>query len=373
MIPLPIPLLPHLVAVLLAQPAPVVPQSDPCFTGAKNTLEINDCLAGQLGDERKRLGRYVGAVRRGIGKDTATLRQLDRAQRAWETFVTQDCDAVYSHWRGGSIRNAKSLLCSIDAVALRTHDLWARYLTYEDSTPPVLPEPRRGALSPAERRVPIDTSATSARLTWRRIPAHDALSPAAARRQLPKDIAWAPAPQTWDILPSVYASDGRAKGPFKLATMQDESASPITASLKNVSPNGVTVSLTRKRSGVAFYARTFVVDTERSIAHIAVFNDGANVVELTRVICGDRDRFDVRISAGNDDSEPVGECSASAAVSPDGRYVLLESGIVDRNAHELRKFPNGFPMFDQVIGWSKDGKRVALNATSGLILVTRTY
>lgn len=366
-------MIPYTIALLLrlASPTFAVSQPDPCLPGAASTLEINDCLADRLREERKRLGRYLGAVRRTLSADTTTRERLNEAQRAWETYVARDCDAVYSYWRDGSIRHAKRLLCSIDAVALRTHDLWASFLTYEDSTPPLLPEPKAGALSKAERDVAIDTVATPVRLTWKRLPASDALNPASARRQLPKYTAWAPAPQTWDVLPSAYASDGSPIGPFTLTTMNNESLSPIAASIQNDSPNSVTVTLTRKRSAIAFYERTFVREPDRTLAKLAVFNDGASIVEFTRVICGDRDRFDVRITSLRGDTESAGECTASAAVSPDGRYVFLENGIVDLEARELTKFPRNFPEFDQVVGWSKDGKRVALNAARGLILVTR--
>ncbi len=358
--------------VLIAQPASRVAlsPSDACFAGQKSTVEIIDCLSERLRHERKRLGRYLGFVTRGMKDDRETLSKLAKAQATWETFVTQDCDAVYALWRDGSIRNAKHLACSIDAVALRTHDVWERYLTYQDATPPVLPEPLGGMLSAEERNAAIVTSDIPARVSWKRIPATDPLSPASARRQLPKDIVWATAPLTWDILPTSYGADLSPQGPFKLSTMHREASSPISAALKNVSPAIVALSLTRKRSGIAFYESTFTLGPDRSIAHVAAFNDGASIVEFVRVICGDRDRFDVRVVTGPREAESVGECSASAAVSPDDRYVLLEHGIVDRIAWEYRKFPDNFPQFDQVIGWSKDGRRVALNAANGLILVT---
>ena len=105
--------------------------------------------------------------------------------------------------------------------------------------------------------------------------------------------------------------------------------------------------------------------------HIAAFNDGASVVEYIRVVCGDRDRFDVRVRTREEEPETVGECSATAAVSPDDRYVFLEKGIVDRHTRELRKLFDNFPESDQVMAWSKDGRRVVLNTANALMLVTR--
>ena len=40
-----------------------------------------------------------------------------------------------------TIRNAMSLTCRIRLVDQRTHTIWQNWLTFMDSTPPILPEP----------------------------------------------------------------------------------------------------------------------------------------------------------------------------------------------------------------------------------------
>jgi uncharacterized protein YecT (DUF1311 family) len=347
-----------LLPALLAQPAlsDGRQQADPCAASATSTVEMNACLTTRLGDERRRLGRYLGFVKRSMDGDPETLRKFETAQRTWESFVTQDCDAVYSHWRDGSIRTAMNLGCLTDAVVLRTHDLWDRYLKFQDDTPPVLPEPRGGLLSRAEKDAPIIVANTPARVSWKMIAANDPLNLASARRQLPKGIAWAVAPLTWDVLPTSYGADGTSKGPFKLATMNASSA-PIRAEIKNASPNRVAVTLRRSRSGVPMYDNTFTMARERSLAQIVSANDGESILELIRVV--------------QSEAEAVAECTSSAAVSPDNRYVVVEQGIVDLFERELRKFPVNFPQFGQVVAWSKNGRYLVLNTVAGLIVMTR--
>lgn len=114
---------------------------DPCAT-AKSQLQINECVGAQAHNEEQRLAEYFAAARRRLSDDKKTLAALDKAQATWTSFLKEDCDAVYSNWEGGSIRNAKFSTCMRDGRRARTHDLWAQYLTYEDTTPPILPEPK---------------------------------------------------------------------------------------------------------------------------------------------------------------------------------------------------------------------------------------
>ena len=63
------------------------------------------------------------------------------ADKLWDQTATAHCDAVYRWWRRGTIRFAFSAACHIHMTQLRTHTIWREWLTYPDSTPPVLPEP----------------------------------------------------------------------------------------------------------------------------------------------------------------------------------------------------------------------------------------
>jgi uncharacterized protein YecT (DUF1311 family) len=122
----------------------------------ENTLEINACFSGRLQRADAELARYAAAARSRLRKAAATasagdtssaaaLRGFEAAQTAWAAYREAECGAVYDNWSTGTIRTVEGLACRIDATRLRTHTVWQNWLTYMDSTPPVLPEP---AVSP---------------------------------------------------------------------------------------------------------------------------------------------------------------------------------------------------------------------------------
>lgn len=66
---------------------------------------------------------------------------LEESQRAWEGYVKSRCDGVFEATNGGTMGGLGYMGCMASTTRQRTHDIWDDYLTYWDSTPPVLPEP----------------------------------------------------------------------------------------------------------------------------------------------------------------------------------------------------------------------------------------
>ncbi|MDE0552455.1 hypothetical protein OU793_24315, partial [Vibrio sp. VP6] len=58
-----------------------------------------------------------------------------------QAYMSSHCDSVYTQWRDGTIRGVMAISCKTKLTKQRTHELWENFLTYMDSTPPVLPEP----------------------------------------------------------------------------------------------------------------------------------------------------------------------------------------------------------------------------------------
>jgi uncharacterized protein YecT (DUF1311 family) len=118
----------------------------------ENTLQINACFSGRLQRADAELARYAAAARSRLTTSAATasagdnssataLRGFEAAQKAWSAYRDAECGAVYDYWSTGTIRTVEDLACRIDLTRLRTHTVWRNWLTYMDSTPPVLPEP----------------------------------------------------------------------------------------------------------------------------------------------------------------------------------------------------------------------------------------
>jgi uncharacterized protein YecT (DUF1311 family) len=133
-----------MIALLLA--LAVASGADPCQ--GDTTLAVNSCLAGQRDAANAELDRYLAAARHRLAQDddpAVPQKELtggfDKAQADWLAYRKAACDTVYTFWQGGTIRTAQALQCAIDLTHARTRFIWQTFLTYPDSTPPILPEP----------------------------------------------------------------------------------------------------------------------------------------------------------------------------------------------------------------------------------------
>ena len=110
---------------------------------ALTTLDMNACYGAQLERSEARLERYfVAALERVSADDSLTL-LLRSTQEGWQAYRGGECGAVHESFEDGSIRTVMYLGCAIALTDERTHTIWQNWLTYPDSTPPVLPEPKR--------------------------------------------------------------------------------------------------------------------------------------------------------------------------------------------------------------------------------------
>ena len=109
---------------------------------AMNTIEINQCAAIELESAQAELDKYLAASFEHNAYDAELVASIKKAQESWQAYMTAHCDSVYTQWRDGSIRGLMALSCKTKLTKQRTHEVWENFLTYMDSTPPVLPEPK---------------------------------------------------------------------------------------------------------------------------------------------------------------------------------------------------------------------------------------
>lgn len=138
-----------LVAAAVVQAAPAEPKVD--CAEPQNTIKVNECGAEALSRDREQMGRYLEAALTKVSKDLEEgdnresggwTEEVVASQQAFEDYADKACQAVYTLWQSGTIRNIRALECQRRLVLDRTHHLWREYLTFMDSTEPVLPEPR---------------------------------------------------------------------------------------------------------------------------------------------------------------------------------------------------------------------------------------
>ncbi|MDH5910948.1 DUF1311 domain-containing protein [Vibrio splendidus] len=109
---------------------------------AMNTLEINHCAAIELETAQAELDKYLAASFEHNDYDAELVASIKKAQDSWQAYMSAHCNSVYTQWRDGSIRGVMALSCKTTLTKQRTHEVWVNFLTYMDSTPPVLPEPK---------------------------------------------------------------------------------------------------------------------------------------------------------------------------------------------------------------------------------------
>ena len=107
------------------------------------TARVEACLADGFSAADAELNRYYAAAVRRLTseKQTEALAQLRRAETAWIAYRDAECGAVRTWWSPGSISGAEAATCRIRITHARTSTIWRNWLTYADSTLPILPQP----------------------------------------------------------------------------------------------------------------------------------------------------------------------------------------------------------------------------------------
>ncbi|MFZ6873353.1 lysozyme inhibitor LprI family protein [Undibacterium sp. Di27W] len=106
-------------------------------TTQKETL----CMTGEVDKANKKLASYLQTAKSRLQKEGQNKINLESTQKAWEDYRSAHCGDVYTFWAGGSIRHRQMAQCQLDLTLSRTRDVWQAYLTFADSTPPLLPAP----------------------------------------------------------------------------------------------------------------------------------------------------------------------------------------------------------------------------------------
>ena len=114
---------------------------DPC-KDPKTTIEINVCISKKVEEAEKELAKYLEESRKRYAHEPKSIEALNKSQESWLHFKEDHCNAIYEMWSGGTIRGTMYSNCLLEQTQRRTHDIWQAYLTFMDSTPPILPEPK---------------------------------------------------------------------------------------------------------------------------------------------------------------------------------------------------------------------------------------
>ncbi|MCL1079084.1 DUF1311 domain-containing protein [Parashewanella spongiae] len=118
-------------------------QADEIFCDkASNTFQMNQCTKQDMVAADAQLEQYLGKAKQKYQKETNVLAALVHAQKVWVNYRKAQCDAIYEKWSGGTLSGVIYGKCMARLTRERTHSVWEDYLTYMDSTPALLPEPK---------------------------------------------------------------------------------------------------------------------------------------------------------------------------------------------------------------------------------------
>ena len=97
--------------VLLCLSLNVGAKTEECNTGVlQTTLE---CHASKLKIVEDKLENIVSSISNSHESDSLFIADFNRSQVLWLQSFKSSCDAVYSLWRHGSVKNVKWLQCKV--------------------------------------------------------------------------------------------------------------------------------------------------------------------------------------------------------------------------------------------------------------------
>ncbi|MEP1420869.1 MAG: DUF6265 family protein [Erythrobacter sp.] len=112
---------------------------DDCADLTMRGLEQCFLEKGALIEQRH--AAYLESAKARHGDDPDLVEAIDKSEAAFREYRDAECSAVYESYGNGSIRVLENVLCSNKLTQRRTHTVWQHWLTFMDSSPPILPEP----------------------------------------------------------------------------------------------------------------------------------------------------------------------------------------------------------------------------------------
>lgn len=109
---------------------------------AMTTIDMNQCYADMLDRADERREAYLAKAVERYTDRPDLAKDIKASDAAFLAYRDAECGAVWEDWIEGTIRGVVGLDCRIAMTDRRTLTIWRNWLTFMDSTPPVLPEPK---------------------------------------------------------------------------------------------------------------------------------------------------------------------------------------------------------------------------------------
>nr|WP_253907551.1 hypothetical protein [Klebsiella oxytoca] len=116
----------------------------------QTTIDMDACLGAQLAQIEWVKDKYLVTAQNRLKQDNKDdpqlLQELTTAfqaeTKAWTDLIERASASVKADSAGGTIVGSAVTTRQIGLYELQAHDIWEHWLRFEDSTPPLLPEPK---------------------------------------------------------------------------------------------------------------------------------------------------------------------------------------------------------------------------------------
>lgn len=116
----------------------------------ETTLDMQNCLDDKKAKVEWVRNKYLTAIKQRMeessGEDAAHNSRLkaalEKENLAWKLLQATAANAMYTDYEEGTIRGIMAANREITLTEMQIHEQWQTWLTYPDSTPAVLPEPK---------------------------------------------------------------------------------------------------------------------------------------------------------------------------------------------------------------------------------------
>lgn len=109
---------------------------------ANTTYDLMDCQKIEIADAEKNLDKYLSASKQRYADDKDVISLMEKSQEVWIAYRKAHCNAIHQIWNDGTVSGLMHGSCFLNMTKKRTHEIWEAYLTYMDSTPAILNEPK---------------------------------------------------------------------------------------------------------------------------------------------------------------------------------------------------------------------------------------
>jgi uncharacterized protein YecT (DUF1311 family) len=113
-----------------------------CTKLEASTIDREHCKHWKMKESEREMNNYLSAAQKRYSDDKKFISLLQKSQAMWIKYSESECLTYEHQWSGGSISTYMYLECKLHMTKQRTYRIWDNYLTFMDSTPPLLPEPK---------------------------------------------------------------------------------------------------------------------------------------------------------------------------------------------------------------------------------------